>query len=121
MIMAYILLALSLSHLTWILTESYLLAPYRRWVASIHPALDYSSTCSMCTSTQLALLLAWVCPPIWPAGYGVGYVLTALLVAKLAIIAGDLSQWLLNQVYQTIEPVSSQVSDPLQGTTDVSP
>lgn len=94
-----IALSLSISHMGWLITSSTLLRPLRESVSV--PLIREGLECSICTMTQLSLLLAWLVPDVIQCPAPLSYLLKAMLLAKLSCLIydvgealGSLSYWL---------------------------
>lgn len=83
-------LSLSISHMGWLITSSGLLRPLRDMVSQ--PTLREGIECSICTITQLSLLLAWLVPDLILCPPLLGYLLKAMLLAKLSCLVYDLGE-----------------------------
>jgi hypothetical protein len=93
-VLEHFALALAISQAGWLITRSYIFNFYRQWAMRQHPLLSYSSSCLICTAQQVALLSAWIIDPIFPPAYGIGYLLEALLLARLSVILYDAGELL---------------------------
>lgn len=95
----YGILAFAITHLGYILVDSYLMAPYRRWMASLGPTTKELSTCIICTSTQLSIALCWLVGPLFsftnPAAILVSYLVSSLFLAKLSLTIGSVLDLIL--------------------------
>lgn len=87
-------LSLAISHMGWLITSSGLARPLRERVS--HPILREGVHCSICTITQLSLLLAWLVPDVLlcpsPFLLPLCYLLKAMLLAKLSCLVYDLGE-----------------------------
>ena len=90
----YLILALAIVHLGYILVDSYLMAPYRRWMGGLGPYTKELSNCIICTNTQLSIALCWLVGPLFLSDnlfiQIISYLVSSLFLAKLSLIIGSL-------------------------------
>jgi hypothetical protein len=87
-----VVVSVAVSHMGWLITSSSLFKPLREAVTN--PILSEGIHCSICTITQLSLLLAWTVPDVLDV-FVVGYILKAMLLAKLACLVYDAGELLV--------------------------
>lgn len=85
-----VVLSLSISHMGWVITSSGLLRPLRERVTQ--SLAREGIECSICTMTQLSLLLAWLVPDLIQCPAPLSYLLKAMLLAKLSWLAYDIAE-----------------------------
>ena len=86
-----LVLSLAISHMGWIITQSGLLRPLRERVTQ--ETLREGIHCSICTITQLSLLLAWLVPDVIVCPFlPLSYLLKGMLLAKLSCVVYDIGE-----------------------------
>ena len=84
-------LSLAISHMGWVITQSGLFSPVRHWVTQ--PTLKEGIQCTLCTITQLSLLVAWLVPDVIEGPAPIVYVVKAMMLAKVSLLVYDLGEW----------------------------
>lgn len=94
-----------------LITTSKIFELWRNFLSSKGGLLEYMSTCHLCTSQQLSLIICWFIPSYIPIPV-IGQLLTALIIGRLAyllnIFINDIYARIpmfslhLNQIYQDI-------------------
>lgn len=97
-------LSLAIAHMGWLVTQSGLFSPLRAWVTQ--PTLREGIHCSICTITQLSLLLGWLLPDVIGGPAPLVYVLKAMMLAKVSLVVYDLGEW-LGTLSLVINPTAS--------------
>ena len=101
-------LSLAISHMGWLITQSGIARPLRERVSQITYSIDMSILsyrlmqlqsvlaegieCSICTITQLSLLLAWLLPDSIAGPAPLMYLIKAMLLAKVSCIVYDFAE-----------------------------
>ncbi|WOL31473.1 hypothetical protein [Microcoleus phage My-WqHQDG] len=102
-------LSLAISHMGWLITQSGMFRLLREMVAKGLHEIDLTKPffyrfmvlrsllaegieCSICTITQLSLLLAWLLPDVVEGPALLVYLIKAMLLAKVSCIVYDLGE-----------------------------